>query len=568
LKLKLLKKSTQMKTAVIMSRVSSDEQALGYSLGIQEEALTKYCEKNNIRILYKFKEDHSAKDFNRPEFSNFLVFAKKHKGEIDYLLVTSWDRFSRNITDAFNMIRTLKNLGIIVQAIEQHTDLSVPENLLMLAMFLAIPEVDNERRSIKIRGGMQAALKAGRWCRKAPKGYVNARDKDNKPIIIPGPEAVYIQRIFQEISKGREQVEIRSELKKEGYIISKSCISELLRNPIYIGKIRIPANHDESERIVDGIHEGIISEDLFYYVQEHLNVNLVKRNIPKYSTRRPELLLRGNLKCSLCGNKLTGSPSRGKGGVRYFYYHCNHCGKERYRADKANGVVSKIMSDLQTTSGAKEVYNEMVKILLFGSDEERNKKITVLEKDIKKQDERINRLQDLLIDGSLSGEDYTQMKQKCTSEKASVERRLNEIRAVKSNLNQSLEKGVGVLADIARLYAKADLVGKKQILGSIFPEDLIFDGKKCRTPRINEVLRFILLIDSDKHKTKCGQISEFLDLSAQVELRGVEPRSSQGDHMLSTCLVLLDFRDQSAAEQPNRPLFPVCFAIRPEKSSG
>jgi site-specific DNA recombinase len=163
-----------MKTAVIMSRVSSDEQALGYSLGIQEDTLTKYCEKNNLRILQKFKEDHSAKDFNRPEFDSFLNYAKKYKGQIDYFLVTSWDRFSRNITDAFMMIRTLKKLGITVQAIEQQIDPSIPENLAMLALFLAIPEIDNERRSIKIKGGMQAALKAGRWCRKAPRGYRNA----------------------------------------------------------------------------------------------------------------------------------------------------------------------------------------------------------------------------------------------------------------------------------------------------------------------------------------------------------------------------------------------------------
>ena len=61
-----------MKTAVIMS---SDEQALGYSLVAQEEALTRYCEKNNIRILKKFKEDHSAKDFNRPGLASFLVYA-------------------------------------------------------------------------------------------------------------------------------------------------------------------------------------------------------------------------------------------------------------------------------------------------------------------------------------------------------------------------------------------------------------------------------------------------------------------------------------------------------------
>ncbi len=53
----------------------------------------------------------------------------------------------------------------------------------------------------------------------------------------------------------------------------------------------------------------------------------------------------------------------------------------------------------------------------------------------------------------------------------------------------------------------------------------------------------------------------------KVELAGVEPASKQGDHTLSTCLFLLDFRDLSAAEQPNRPLFPVCFAIGSEQPS-
>ena len=97
---------------------------------------------------------------------------------------------------------------------------------------------------------------------------------------------------------------------------------------------------------------------------------------------------------------------------------------------------------------------------------------------------------------------------------------------MKSNLNNSLEKGVGVLANLDKMYESADLQGKKQILGSIFPEDLIFDGKKCRTPRINAVLRLILLIDNNKQKTKSGQISEFLDLSAQVNLKGLEPPTS------------------------------------------
>ena len=53
-----------------------------------------------------------------------------------------------------------------------------------------------------------------------------------------------------------------------------------------------------------------------------------------------------------------------------------------------------------------------------------------------------------------------------------------------------------------------------------------------------------------------------------VELAGVEPASKHGSHTLSTCLVLLDFRDTSAAEQPKMSLVPVCFAVREGPSSG
>lgn len=557
-----------MKTAVIMSRVSSDEQAQGYSLGVQEEALTRYCEKNNIQIIQKVREDHSAKDFNRPEFIKFLAYARKHKGEINFLLITSWDRFSRNITDAFLTIRTLKNLGITVQAIEQQTDLTIPENKAMLALFLAIPEIDNERRSIKIKGGMQAALKSGRWCMKAPRGYKNERDENNRPVIIPNNDAIYIQRIFKGISEGKRQVELRMELKKEGFEISKTNFSSILYNPVYMGKVKILANGEEPEHLVEGVHESIVNEELFYRVQKILKDRLLVRNLSKYSTLRPELFLRGNLICSLCGKKLTGSPSKGKCGGRYFYYHCNHCGKERYRAEKANETINRIISDLKFTKEANEVYMEMVKLLILGSDKDRNKKIKNLEIELEKLDQRLKNTQDLYIDGGLPIEDFNTMRNRYSSEKNMTELKLNEIKNIKSGLKKSLEKGVGVLSNLGKTYENANLSDKRRIISSIFPENLVFDGEKCQTPRINEVLRLILLIDKDNPKIRSGQISEFLDVSAQVELAGVEPASRQGDHMLSTCLVLLDCRDRSAAEQPSLSLVPVFLTIRPEQSSG
>ena len=72
-----------------------------------------------------------------------------------------------------------------------------------------------------------------------------------------------------------------------------------------------------------------------------------------------------------------------------------------------------------------------------------------------------------------------------------------------------------------------------------------------------------LLTVSRKTKTPFGVVVFCLI----VELAGVEPASKHGSHMLSTCLFLLDFRDLSAAEQPNLSLFPVCFAIGSEQPS-
>ena len=74
-----------MKRAALMARVSSDEQAKGYSLDIQSEALEKYCQRNNIEIAYTFREDHSAKNFDRPAFKDFMIYAKKNRDHI-YLL--------------------------------------------------------------------------------------------------------------------------------------------------------------------------------------------------------------------------------------------------------------------------------------------------------------------------------------------------------------------------------------------------------------------------------------------------------------------------------------------------
>ncbi len=515
-----------MKTAVLMVRVSSDEQAKGYSLDVQEENLKQYCINKKIEIIKVFREDHSAKTFNRPEFKKFILFAKANKGVINYLLFTSWDRFSRNTTDAYEMIRRLKDLGIEPQAIEQPIDFSIPEMKAMLAIYLALPEIDNDRRSIKIKGGMRGAWKAGRWTHKAPKGYKNGRDEDNKPLLIPDENAKYIKYIFREIANGKSQAYLRAELKKRGILISKTGMSDLLRNPLYMGKVYVPPEEGQLGYLVDGVHKSLISDKLFYKVLKVLNNQNEKRRKPKVTKKRIELLLRGFLICPNCGKKLTGSGSLSRNKTKYFYYHCNHCNKARIRADLANKMFEDLLCEFRFDQSYQEAYLDLVKQVHKSNISIRANEYKELNAQLTKQNQRLTKVQELLMDNQISTDDYNTMRTRTEETREQLLFRLRQAKSVNSNFEEYLESGFNLLKKIEMVYKTGDMNVKEKIIGSIFPENLIIDDEKVRTARINEVLRLILLNNKDLKKKKKGQLTNTLWLSPGVEHIGIEPMTS------------------------------------------
>ena len=98
-----------MKTADLYIRVSTDEQAdKGYSQRDQEERLLRYCEVKDIAVRNIYIEDYSAKTFNRPQWAKLLTGLKRQRNNksTTLLLFTKWDRFSRNISQAYQTIDT------------------------------------------------------------------------------------------------------------------------------------------------------------------------------------------------------------------------------------------------------------------------------------------------------------------------------------------------------------------------------------------------------------------------------------------------------------------------------
>ncbi len=512
-----------MGNVVLMSRVSSDEQAKGYSLDIQLDALKKYCEKKDYSIVKVFKEDFSAKTFNRPGFNEFLAFAKANKGKIDYLLFTTWDRFSRNIAEAYEMIGILRKLGIEPRAIEQPLDVTVPENKIILACYLVLPEIDNDRRSLKVIGGIRAAWKAGRYIGRAPIGYINTKDENNKPLLKQGPNANVVKYIFEEVSRGATQREIRRELEEKQIRIGKSKISVLLHNTIYISKIFIPSENGEPSYFVNAIHEPIISQELFYSVQNILSDNKLKKNRPQVVTRREELLLRGIISCSKCNSRLTGSPSRSKTGRQYYYYHCNHCRSTRFRADEANDKMKKIISYLTPSVEVVKLYSELLKEALHVKTKSNKGNVKIKNDKLITLQNRLNNLQDLLADKKISSEEYFKLKSKYENELVQIKNNLSNLVDDKKDIEELVERSVSHIKRLDILYQELSLDRKLILLSSIFPENIVFENKKCRTPRINEAFLLYLSIDKGFQQKKTEQLSEILELSRNVARAGIEP---------------------------------------------
>ena len=233
----------QKRRAILYIRVSTDEQARGNSLAHQLAVLERYCEVEGIEVDSVYKEDFSAKTFERPEFRRLLVHAKAHKRLIDLVLIQKWDRFSRNATESYAMLSNFAKIGIEVQAVEQPLDMMVPENRLMLAIYLSASEVENERRGLNVKTGIRRGMEDGKWMNQAPAGYIWERDEYNKPILkVDEDKAYLVKEAFELASTGVcQKEELRRMLVKKGLKTTKSIYPRILSNPLYAGLILVPA---------------------------------------------------------------------------------------------------------------------------------------------------------------------------------------------------------------------------------------------------------------------------------------------------------------------------------------
>ncbi len=514
-------------TAILYTRVSTDEQNNGYSPADQKDKLLKYCEQHNIEIVGFYHEDESGTTFDRPQWINIMGYIRKHPHTVDVLLFIKWDRFSRNVAEAYGAIRDLKKYGVEPQAIEQPLNFEVPESKIMLAVYLAAPEVDNDRRALNIHSGIRRAKKEGRWLGGCLLGYKKARDERNKPIIVPegGLQQQLITEAFKLFATSMYRIEdLRKELKGRGLRISRGPFWTLLRNRGYIGKVFVPAYKDEPAQWVQGVHEPIIEEHTFYQVQDVITGR--KKQFPtKWTTVRNELPLRGFLSCPQCGRNLTGSASTGRAGGKFFYYHCTKGCKERQRAKEVNQIFLKVLQRFKIRPEAKELYRLTLKELLQGQNKGNREDIAGIAKELEKLELRLKSAKFLMLDGEFTPEEYRSTKIEIEEAKGDLMAKEKHLREATNDYTAQIDFCLYFLSNLDKCYDIAAPAVKQKIIGSMFPAKLVFANNRYRTTQINDILSLICSNSDVSKEGKKGKHPLSSVLSCEVVSTGIEPAS-------------------------------------------
>nr|MDQ3073385.1 recombinase family protein [Bacteroidota bacterium] len=302
--------------AVIYTRVSTKEQAeTNMSLETQRKGCELYASRNNYQVLAFFGGTHeSAKTDERKQFAKMIEYAKRHKA--GYIIVYSLERFSRN-DNAIWVARQLREAGIQIVSVTQPIDATNPSGIFQQNILFLFGQYDNDLRKQKCTAGMKEKLSRGYWLGRQPFGYDRINVNGECRTVVNQKGELLRKAFYWKAEEGTSSQEIIERLKAQGITLYKQQLSKMLRNPFYCGLI---VNSMLDGKIVEGLHEPLVSQELFLRANGMLSKNNQKY---KHKKENEALPLKRFVKCEECGTSFAGYLVKKKG---LYYYKCNRKG--------------------------------------------------------------------------------------------------------------------------------------------------------------------------------------------------------------------------------------------------
>lgn len=298
----------------------------GETLSRHENALTALAERSGLKITKIYREIISGETIAaRPEIQKLL--SEVEQGAYEGVLVMDADRLARgDSVDQGLVARAFRLTGtkIITPRKIYDPNSEFDEEYFEFELFMARREYKLINR--RIQRGRAASANEGRYIGSAaPYGYDRVKISGGKGYTLkPNKEAAIVKYIFEQyldcggagaVAAALDSMGIPA---KKGKSWSRATVAGILKNPVYIGKIRWAYRKNVKQsrggRIVtqrkaggdyilaEGLHEPIIDRDLFYRAQKKMSEN---RKKPVSSSKALKNPFTGLLYCKICGGRMT-----------------------------------------------------------------------------------------------------------------------------------------------------------------------------------------------------------------------------------------------------------------------
>ncbi len=506
-------------------RVSTVGQVDGASLGTQTEKITSYAEANNIEIVDWFEDPgYSAKDANRPDLQRMLESIKKHKGEVDFVIIHDSTRLSRNLASFYvDIWPTLHKNGVrLLSATENYGDEKDPTGDIPMIFGVLTGQIDNKNKSNSTKNNMDDLFSNSGWWMggRTPLGYrierifVEGRQRDghqkSHAILVPdntnglADKIAFLLNRFSEgdlLSSDLLQIAHKIDIRGfKGELLAQSTLDGILTNEIYAGyhTSKTMANQQR----VKMRFGGIISLETYEKNQRIIN----KNGKPHEKSNELEYPLSKTACCAICGAMMTDEEREvktTKGKLPYLRYSAPKSGSGKHtprysckcrghgsiRASDAHQIFECYLKQITPTKEMVKLFKEIVRRTALKKLGNTNKQISELEAKSKEiRNDKENALKKLLKnDMGLDDGEQRELMGSYDADRSRIESELADLKQIQLLREADIEYVCNFMSMPAKLWRDGDLETKQAIQKMIFPNGIYFDlkNKKCGTNEIS-----------------------------------------------------------------------------------
>ena len=374
-------------------RVSTEDQAReGFSLPEQKERLETFCKFKGYEIVDYYEDAGiSAKTGNyRPEFERLKKDIKSKR--INTIIALKLDRITRSIFDWEKLMTFLDENDAYIDCANDEVNTTNANGKMVSRLLMSVSQNEIERTSERTKVGLAGAIKQGHLPSQAPLGYKH----ENKKLVIDYSTKDVVVRIFELYYNGNSYQTISNILNEE-QVLGKtnwrdSTITAILENEVYKGDF-VHGKRTKHPTYYENVVEPLVSKEMWEDCQAQK-----KKNSRAYQRTLTYLFLQ-KIRCPRCNNLMGGKATKKKNGNVYYYYYCNDCKlnlKENVIEEYFENFINEIV---EYDSVVNQFFLPMIK-QKFDEPKE------LLEKELDKQNAKLDRIRKAYISGAFDLEEY------------------------------------------------------------------------------------------------------------------------------------------------------------------